>query len=284
MESASNLRVLEMPKGRLRGADLGLAPLLLLLLVSGSVQAHDLWLEPTGFRPLVGGRLGIELRVGQEFEGRPLPRDPRRFLQFSALGADRETAIVGLAGSLPAGYLIVRDPGTLVIGYIGRPATLVMEASEFERYLTSEGLEHILDRRTARGDNSEPGREIYSRCAKAIVTADGLADRGFDRRIGCLFELVPERDPALLEIGEEMVVMATMRGRPLAGVLVAAIPRANPARSLHRRTDSEGRVSFTLDFSETWLIKAVHMEAAPDEASAEWESWWTTLTFAVGGR
>ena len=57
--------------------------------------------------------------------------------------------------------------------------------------------------------------------------------------------------------------------------------RLNPAEKLSARTDEDGRVRFRLRPGGMWLIKAVHMIPAPAGASAEWASFWASLTFEM---
>ena len=50
------------------------------------------------------------------------------------------------------------------------------------------------------------------------------------------------------------------------------------------RTDDQGLVHFELEAVGRWLIKAVVMEPAIDDAEADWRSWWSSLTFDVSSR
>jgi uncharacterized GH25 family protein len=68
--------------------------------------------------------------------------------------------------------------------------------------------------------------------------------------------------------------------RPLAGALVVAINRQNPAQKLTARTGKDGRVQFALQSGGLWLIKAVHMVPAESE-NADWASYWASLTFEL---
>ena len=69
--------------------------------------------------------------------------------------------------------------------------------------------------------------------------------------------------------------------RPLAGALVVAMNRVNPAEKLSARTDKDGRVRFKVRPGGMWLIKAVHMVPSPAGARAEWTSFWASLTFEL---
>jgi uncharacterized GH25 family protein len=76
-------------------------------------------------------------------------------------------------------------------------------------------------------------------------------------------------------------VRLTYESRPLAGALVVAINRLNPADKVSARTDADGRVRFKLRHDGMWLIKAVHMVAAAPDAHAEWASFWASLTLEM---
>ncbi len=73
----------------------------------------------------------------------------------------------------------------------------------------------------------------------------------------------------------------TYEDRPLAGALIVAFNRKNPAEKVTARTDKDGRVQLRLRGDGLWLIKGVHMipSATPD---ADWLSYWASLTLQVG--
>jgi uncharacterized GH25 family protein len=142
-------------------------------------------------------------------------------------------------------------------------------------------LEGIVAQRAAAGQASEPGREFFSRCAKALVAVGSGPKSAFGRRLDCKLELVPTRDPYVAAVGESLSIRVLFNGRPLAGKLVVAIPRADPRDARSARSDQGGIATFDFDARGPWLIKAVHMEPAPLALEADWESWWASLTFAL---
>ena len=44
--------------------------------------AHDFWIEPSSFHPALGEPLHVALRVGEQFKGEPVKRNPERFEKF----------------------------------------------------------------------------------------------------------------------------------------------------------------------------------------------------------
>ena len=249
-------------------------------LSGASLFAHDMWIEPTTFSPELGALVGVRLRVGQDLLGDPLPRNPALINEFVVEDPDGRKPVVGRTGSDPAGFIRVATPGLLVVGYRSNPSTIEQTAEKFNQYLKEEGLEAIAALRARRGQ-AGTAREMFSRCAKSLVLSGPANKTQGDRRLGFSLELVAERNPFLLDAGQELPVRLTYENRPVSGVLVVAINRSQPFEKLTARSDKEGRVRFKLPRGGMWLIKAVHMVEALPGADAEWVSYWASLTFEL---
>lgn len=242
------------------------------------LHAHDAWIEPTEFHPAAGAIVGARLRVGQNLIGDPLPRDGARIREFVVEDGSGRRPLVGHDGEDPAGVFRVDTPGLLVIGYHSHPSVVTQTQEQFGRYLAEEGLEAIAAE-WSRSSTEGKVRELFSRCAKSLMLSGPLGAAQADRALGFTLELVAERNPYGMSAGESLPVRLTYRGQPLAGALVVAINRDDPAGKLAARSDRDGRVSFALPRGGLWLIKAVHMIPAPAGADAEWQSFWASLTF-----
>jgi uncharacterized GH25 family protein len=110
------------------------------------------------------------------------------------------------------------------------------------------------------------------------------AGSGYDRVLGLRLELIPEKNPYTLAPGQDLPVRLLYGGAPLVGAKVAAVPKDQPSRQVAQRTDAQGRVRLRLERPGVWLVKAVHMIAAPAGSGADWESFWASLTFALPAR
>lgn len=254
---------------------------LLLFLASASapaLRAHDLWIEPSSFRPVEAQLFAVRLRVGEAFQGEPVPRMEKRIERFAAVGPGGEIPLNGVEGADPAGWAVLAAPGAWILTYDSNHSSVELEGPKFEAYLAEEGLERISKLRAERGQTAARSREIYSRCAKSLVSVGNGPAEGFDRVLGLPLELVPEASPASLPASGELPVILLFRGKPLAGALVVAVPRNEPAARVSARTGGDGRVRLRLDKAGDWLFKAVHMEPAPAESGADWESFWASLT------
>lgn len=256
-------------------------PFLIVALIAGSAFAHDFWIEPSTFRPKVGTSLTAGLRVGMEFIGDPVPRDSSMIERFVVRDLAGERDIPGLERQDPAGYVRVDSAGIAIIGYRSRPKYLEMQADKFEQYLRDEGLESIITSRARRGDSLKPSKEIFSRCAKALVLADGGgSERGarVNTPLGFRYEIVPRTNPYQMK-GDEMGVVVLYDGKPLSNALVVAMNKEDSSLRFRLRSDAKGRVTFHLPKHGIWLIKSVQMIPAPAGSNADWESLWASLTF-----
>jgi uncharacterized GH25 family protein len=251
----------------------------LFALVTLTASAHDFWIEPSTFRPNVGDRVTAAFKVGQKLAGDPMPRIPAFIDRFVIKGESGEGPMIGRTGSDPAGIALISDAGLHWIGYQSTPYPVALEAVKFEDYLRDEGLERIIDARKKKGQSATPGRERFYRCAKSLLETGGPAPHGFDTPLGFTLELVPRKNPYAIHPGGELPLSLSFRGKPMANVLVVAMSRNDPDKAVRARTDAKGRVTLPLAHAGFWLIKAVHMEAAPADAGVDWESWWASITF-----
>jgi uncharacterized GH25 family protein len=243
-------------------------------------RAHDFWIEPSSFHPDPGSEIAVSLRVGQDFRGDPVPRNPSLIQRFALIAGRAETPIDGLPGADPAGQVRIPEPGLYWIAFRGGRSPIVLDAEKFEKYLGEEGLEAVSRMRRERGESGKPAREVYSRSVKSLIVSGdpGASAADFGRPLGLTLELVLRKDPRKIVPGP-LPLTLTFEGKPLPGARVVAMEQGQPAAMVSARTDARGEVTLSLPSKGVWLIKAVHMTPAPAGLDAEWESVWTSLTF-----
>jgi len=251
----------------------------LAVLSATAVFGHDMWIEPTTFSPQAGEIVGLKLRVGQDFLGDPLPRDPALINEFIVEDSEGRKPVVGRDGRDPAGFLRVAAPGLLIVGYHSNPSAVELTPEKFNQYLREEGLDTIARLRARRNETNAKAHELFSRCAKSLVLSGSVRETQGDKALGFPLELVAEGNPYAMHSGEQLPVRLTFENRPLAGALVVAMNRLNPSEKISARTDKEGRARLRLPEGGMWLIKSVHMLPAQAGSNAEWVSYWASLTF-----
>jgi uncharacterized GH25 family protein len=259
----------------------------LLLLVGAPARAHDYWLEFSPRAPRQGDLLSLSLWVGEDFaahEQKAMEIERTLSLRHLSGAGDEDLRPLAREGAAPIVKLPLREPGGHLLALERTPAHISMRALKFNRYLKHEGLRAAFAERKRSGERYQRARERYTRYLKAFVQVGAAADGVSTRVLGHRIELVPERDVAAARVGERLALQVRFEGEPLAGVMVEAFVRDAAGEPLGQQqtSDAKGWVEFTLGQRGAWLVRTVHMQRCIGCDDAEWESFWTAYSFAVG--
>lgn len=260
--------------------------LLLALLLAAPLAAHDHWIEPSSFRPAVGERIELDLRVGHPSQFERQLRDPRHFVRFEswAPGATSAQPVLGLDGKPPAGLFKAKQAGVHLLAYQSDHAFVEIEPVKYAAFLREEGLDDVLAERERRGESALPGRDSYLRFDKALVrVADGGAT-GFERVVGLPLELVLASDPYAWQPEQPLRLRLELAGQPLEGRQVKLVRLTEPHMVVLARTDAQGRAEFTPPSAGPYAAFAVHQRRATPEQHLEgdWEGLWASFAFELG--
>lgn len=278
-----------MPRDRARSTRVVLWIAFLALLLAPALTAHDYWLELTPYRPAVGDPVLVSHRVGEQFAGEAVPRNPMAIVRFDLVTPDgAATPVTGRDGFDPAGFFKTPASGSARVVFQSKRSFVELLPEKFDAYLELEGLEKILRERQRLGRAKELAREAFSRSAAAQLCGgpSGTAKRAAvaPAPAGLDLEILPDTELCSAKVGTEVGFRVLFRGEPVEGLLVMALSRTMPAVPLEARTDRRGHVAFRLGRGGLWLIKAVEMRALAGEPKADWESFWGSLTFELAER
>ena len=254
----------------------------LLCLFNTLAEAHDFWIEPQTFRPQVGSKVPLHLRVGEDFKGDSAVFNPEQFERYIVDNHGRDLPVSGVLGDDPAGTITIGGSGLHTVFFRSIKFDVKFDSfDKFEAYLRKEGLEKQLALAKFRGGGGGSMVDSYMRCAKSLVAAPGAEKDPADRKFGCPIELIAESNPYR---ESELRLRLLYRDKPLEGALVVAFNKSEPANKLQLRTDRDGRVTFKLTKPGVWLVTSVHMVAAARFIHGDWESFWASLTFELPQR
>ena len=261
---------------------------LILVIALGVVAlvAHDTWLVPATFAVAAGQPVTVALNTSEDFPTSDSPAQPDRIENFVVVTTSGRAEVGGYrveGNSLVAE--VTPGPGLTFVAAVTKPRLIVLEEKDFNTYIREEGLECIVEARAARGETFAAGREHYSKIAKLALCTDVKIDdkRRYRARVGARLEIVPLTNPCGLRAGDSLAVQVVFEGRPLAGVWVAAGTEGThghhyPYRQL---TDADGRALLQVDRAGPWFVRALHMVPSTEFGDADWQSWFSTLTFGV---
>ncbi len=248
------------------------------------VSAHEFWIEPQDFSIDAKTNIEADLRVGQHFKGDIFPYIPSRFAAFKSYDDLGVRDVAGVAGDLPALAMPPRTEGLSIFTYVSAGERIRFRQWEkFADYLDLEGLTAIPALHDARGLPRDDIRELYTRCAKTLVSV-GDDTTGQDRATGMRLELVAGENPMTIKPGTETSFTLLWEGKPLPDTQVALFSKGETPDTGTRtlaRTDENGQARFTIPATGPYMAASVHMIEAPADRNADWQSYWASLTFGV---
>ena len=256
--------------------------------MTSSAHAHDFWLQPLHFNLAANSSTPFTILVGH---GRDRSRWSGRVDRVVMMqGVGPAGAVDQKPGLHPApdrdGDLGFAGAGTYVVAFQSTPAMSDLPALRYNDYARAEGLTPALTQRARMHTTDTPGRETYSRRAKALVQVG--EPRGpqpwVTRPVGLSLEIVPEKSPYALAPKEDLPVRILFDGKPLAGALVKLTNLEFDARPIAMKlSDAEGRASFSVPRTGTWLVNVIWTAPIKGNPKADFDTTFSSLTFGYGG-
>ena len=177
--------------------------------------------------------------------------------------------------------------GTYLAGVSSRSGVRTQTADDFRSFLKLYGALDGLD--AYEKDGAMPSVRLRSsKHVKAVVQVGNSYSADFGKQLGHPVEIVLERNPYQLKLGDSLAFQVLHQGKPVAGHWVYAnhagfneddnAPKRVNTQKL--RTDSQGRASVTLSKHAPWYIALIHVHRVNDGA-ADYEATWATLSFEL---
>ncbi len=213
----------------------------LLLCLAASAQAHDTWFERQAGGPPVLG-------TGQQFPKQETGIDPQYLV--------RQACTAGSCWAQTTAFELVLAPDKVAL-YLDevRPDVALMKAWQA---MQSRGL---------------PWQERYAKHARIVLdAADGATPSGMAMDVLIFSATAPRR-------GQPLQFQVLRDGRPLPDFAVEL--RSDSSRfGIWRRTDAQGRLSFTPPFAAEWLLRGVDLRLSERQPDS-FDSRFVTLAFEV---
>ena len=263
---------------------ISLISILLLFVITG--VAHDRFLKPDSFFAKINQKISISVMNGtfQESDGAVsfarltdvsviLPSGVRTDPKEADFTKNETTAFLNFTPS---------EPGNYVVGLSTGWSENSLPASQFNEYLTLEGIPDILENRKRGKELEIDGKYRYSKYVKTIIQAGGKQTESYRTNLGYAVEMIPQSNPYKLKVGSTIEVASLKDGKPLIGqtVLTGNESKGKLATEKSVRSDEKGIIKIKLDRPGKWYAKFINMVKVEDP-KVNYESKWATLTFEI---
>ena len=252
------------------------------LLAAMLLPAHDLYLYSNSFVAKPGSAGTIAFHNGDSFPGSDGPPAFERLRDAIVVSAKGTTPLRNIrqAGKTGIGDYTVPE-GSYVIGARTTPNFIQLDPKQFEDYLKHEKLDWVIRWRADNKEAAKDGRELYSKHSKALLNLD-RGDFAL-RPVGHPVEIVLLDNPAKLGAGATIRAQVLLRGKPVAGqpLEMAWTDSKKTEMSWIGNTAQDGSIALKLATPGVFKLHTIVMERLKDTTTADWESHWASLTFAM---
>jgi uncharacterized GH25 family protein len=257
--------------------------LILMVLATMPIFAHDLWLVPDKFTANPGESLTLFANTGMDFPNslNAITKERiDRFILIGKTGEQKLSQFKALGKSLTAASKL-KKPGTYVAAISLKPKEIKLKAKEFNEYLLHDGLSMIYELRKKKGILDKDAVEHYSKYAKTIIRVGNQLDDTPTEPLMLPIEIVPGVNPYSLKRGDSLEVTVFFKGQQLSNAELAwSFPGQGEKFAGVTKTDANGKAAIPLVKTGAYVIRLTHMEWVKKKTH-EWESYWASLTFEV---
>ena len=277
---------------RMRGYGAAAFVSTLALCLALPVAAHDFWIQPNSFRVPPGDPVSLNLQVGHGKDRQTSLMTADRVIRFDSTS---QAGHVDLRNKMRMGdpnadtVLRFQTTGLKLLAFQTNGTYSELPDIRFNDYLKAEGLTPAINYRAKNKTTGQPGRETYSRRAKALIQVGPYAktdDAIATRTLGLSLEIVPGTNPYAPGFNGKLPVRIYYYGNPLPGATVMLNNLDFDSRPVETMvTNVEGRAAFTLPRTGMWQLNVIWTRPISNDPKADFETVFSSLTlgFAPGG-
>ncbi len=251
------------------------------------VFAHEFWLEPQQYLFSRADEISIRFRVGENFTGDNWTGNRQKIntlkLYYADITDDISDALSDDEGD--SLQFSIHEEGTAMIAFNGKNSFIELDAANFNAYLEEDGLYNAIDLRKHLNETDSIGREYYQRSVKTIVQVGALKTNIYKKQTGLPVDIIPLSHPYQLKNGDSITVQVLFKGEPLSNAKIRTwhkLPTGVTSNSYS--SNSKGEIRFPVTTSGEWMVSCVRMMRLEDNANANWQSYWGSLTWGYTGK
>jgi uncharacterized GH25 family protein len=247
------------------------------------VQAHEFWMQPLKFFLHPGEHTEVRFMVGESFIGEPWSLKQHKVEKLDLHhGADVKSLLDSVLTDPKNNLnLTLQEEGTHLLSFESNNALSELDAEKFNDYLKEDGLDDVYEHRKKTNTLNKPAKEFYRRYSKLLLQSGNKRDDTYKKVLGFPIEIIPEINPYQLKKGDPVKFKILLEGKPAFGVKVRVWNRFQNRTTIQNiYTEKNGVIETHISNPGSWMVSVVKMVPSK-QAGAEWQSYWTSLTFGV---
>lgn len=242
--------------------------------------AQESWIQPDKFFYASGDKLSVAFVSGQDFIGRPWVKgNPVAGLNLHGI-----SGVSNLVDSIKYDQKenlssVLQADGTYLLALQSNNILRELPADTFNRLLQEYELDAVKNhRQTANSVTS--GARVYQRVfTKLIFQVGEKRDDTYKKLLGWPVEIIPDRNPASVKIGDQIRFKILFDGKPVFGVRAKLWNRFDNRTTLQNiYTQQDGSIEARISSPGPWMVSVVKMTPSKDNG-ADWQSYHGSLVF-----
>lgn len=248
-------------------------------------RAHDTWLIADQMRVAPKTTVTLDLTSGVEFPKLDVAPKPEN-VPAASLRLDGK--IVQISDKSAAANSLqfkteLAQAGVAALWIKLPPRTLELKPAQVKMFNEEVNAPAELQQEYDKMPEPKHWRGTSTKNPKTFVrVGDAKNDSSWKEPVGLGLEIVPEKDPTALRVGDELPVRVLRNGAPFFGFTLNAVGAGDKPGET-QKTDGNGRAEFKLTKAGRWLLKGVEAHKA-NHPDLDFESTSTTLTFEVSAK
>jgi uncharacterized GH25 family protein len=259
--------------------------LLTLFLSSSLLQAEgqEFWMQPERFLIAAGEKLAVSFKKGENFMDEPWLITKAQIENLTMHHSAKSNNLMDSIADGEKNNLmhLIKATGTYVLTLQSHNMLAELPADQFNEYLKSYGLDESLDQRTRSNTLSSPARDHYAVQSKLMFQVGDNRDDTYKKEIGFQAEIIPDRNPYALKVGDQIRFKILFDGKPVFGVRAKVWNRFDNRTTIQNiYTEKDGTFEARISNPGPWMVTVVRMMPSK-ETRSDWQSYRSSLIFGI---
>lgn len=247
------------------------------------LSAQQFWIEPSSYYAKPGDSISVRFVVGENLNGDAWNLRKERIQKLELFYGNTVQDLLPMVKEGQANHLKFRvgEPGAYVLKIKTKNSFIELPATNFNAYLKENAMDDAILRRQKTDATTKPGKEFYTRNAKAIIQVGDKEDGGYKKNTALPLEIIPLTNTKDFKEGDAVKFKVMYHGKPLFGA--RAFVWNNQGVKTYAQpiySQQDGTIEVRIFNNGLWMISVIQMTPAT-QAGADWQSYWGTLVFEV---